>query len=620
MLTSEFEPATLLAIIRHQQEKQKNVTPLEKHLSLYRFCLQAGWLAEAEAELTATLKELPAETEKVEKPLAELRRALAEERLDEIELASQSGRHQKAQRLLAAFQEEGATEVVLKKVRAARARYKEFGESLESLRRLLPAVRHEARDALAVGQFAPVLDEIERDVNLDTLPRVEAFVRLAAQEERSRQAGRAAELQPEQLLALAASGWLMGPNGADSQVSAVLKLVQARQFALAYLRTPDAARRAQLLDTYSKGEALRPDVVAQILDLLPPPLLDPQLPSGAVDLVAEAFAAGKPTPYRVQLPLEYHHHRAHPMLLVLHNLGEEPKDVLAKWSPLAEKHGYVLVAPRWAGLLKEAYGYAAEEHLPVLDVLRDVQRRYHIDSDRVILAGYDHGASAAYDIGLSHPDLFAGVVSMCGRPWKEVASYRHNAQHLPFYVIDGDKNGDGPKDNRVVFESWIPWGFPSLYVEYYGRGKEFYTGELPYVFEWMDRKKRPKVVPEFGRPDTLGGALGEEFRSLRPGDNRFYWVGAEELTFNGAAPAKFSGQAMGNTLVVRTSGVKQLVLWLGPTMVDFEQPVEIKVNPGSAYGKTVNKPVEPSLKVLLEEYYARADRKNLVTARVEVRL
>src|SRR5207247_1309522 len=103
--------------------------------------------------------------------------------------------------------------------------------------------------------------------------------------------------------------------------------------------------------------------------------------------------------------------------------------------------------------------------------------------------GYANAGVMAYDVGLLYPDWFAGVAVMCGRP-RNPKPFRNNAQVLPFYVVDGEMNGRGPEENRELFHAWMPRGFPGLYVEYKGRGFEYFRGEMPYIFDWMSRKTR----------------------------------------------------------------------------------------------------------------------------------
>ena len=106
------------------------------------------------------------------------------------------------------------------------------------------------------------------------------------------------------------------------------------------------------------------------------------------------------------------------MLVVLHQSGETPEEMLKRWSNAAGENGYILVAPEWTEGLGGAYSYSDHEHAVVLDTLRDLRRRFAVDSDRVFLFGLGQGGEMAFDVGLSHPDLFAGVLPMSAGPRK----------------------------------------------------------------------------------------------------------------------------------------------------------------------------------------------------------
>src|SRR5437879_8409274 len=119
------------------------------------------------------------------------------------------------------------------------------------------------------------------------------------------------------------------------------------------------------------------------------------------------------TRYFLQLPPEYHPGRPYPLLIVLHTGGQLASGMLEKWSYEAGKNGYILAAPEWgAGLQQMQTTITFEQHEAVLDTLRDIRQRYRVDADRVFLSGCGDGASVAADIGMSHPDLFAGVSTM----------------------------------------------------------------------------------------------------------------------------------------------------------------------------------------------------------------
>src|SRR5262249_47633157 len=137
----------------------------------------------------------------------------------------------------------------------------------------------------------------------------------------------------------------------------------------------------------------------------------------------------------------------------------------------ARKNGYILVATDWANGSDGPYGYTSEEHLRVLDTIRDVRQHYNVDADRVFLSGWGEGANACWDIALSHPDMFAGAVPISSQPKLSYCQpYLPNAMNLPFYVVTGDLAGDAPKTIMRLTQDGIAAGYPMLTVFYGGRG------------------------------------------------------------------------------------------------------------------------------------------------------
>jgi hypothetical protein len=176
-------------------------------------------------------------------------------------------------------------------------------------------------------------------------------------------------------------------------------------------------------------------------------------------------------------------------------------------------------------------------------------------------------------------------------------------------------------------------GYQSLMTIYKGRPMEFYRAELPMIFDWMNRKKRATGFPELGRNPNAGSA-SEEFQTMRPGDNRFYWVTVEqinekyvntEIGMKIGTPASLSAQIRdGNHIVVNTRGIKHARVWLGRTqdlqtgsrnMVDFDKPVRLTVN-RAAWGK--ERTIAPSLGTMLDDLYLRGDRQRLFMAYVDL--
>ncbi len=628
-LLSELDPETVRPLLlKHPGlvDKTGKLNAVNR-FRIYRFLVQANWYDAADRELDQIAQDLPDQKEKVDLAREGLQRLRAQQLLTEIERAHKAGRHRWAQDQVAGFPRQKAEERWLIRLRALQTQYETANENLTLARRFLKDLPALQTGADTDPLFAQAATTILGELNLDNVQRLEAFISLARLAERDREAKRKPLQTPAQLLALAITGWLQGNGSAETSVDMAVRLWRARQLVLDYSRTPADLERQKLLETYQREKGLAFDEFAQMIALLPPPEPEAKISAGPMELKTNVPGSkSREITYTVQVPPDYHHGRSYPVLIVLHHAGEKPSDMLERFRDHAMKNGYILAAPEWEQGSGAFYRYSAEEHATVLDTLRDLRRRFQVDSDRVFLAGLGEGGSMAYDVGLAHPDLFAGVLPMSARPrFYAALPYWPNAQYLPFYIVTGDLGylitKLTPNPNRRLIDQWLPRGYNVLYIEYKGRGLEFFRGEVPYMFDWMSHKKRARAVPELGRnPNTR--AFSEEMQTMRPTDNRFYWLSTEsinEANLNDVyrwkpmtIPAVMQARIHeANQIHVHTRGLKNLTVWLGPDMmIDFDKPVTIRVN-NLAPWTNGNKPLRPSLRTLLEDVYQRGDRQRL---------
>jgi hypothetical protein len=193
---------------------------------------------------------------------------------------------------------------------------------------------------------------------------------------------------------------------------------------------------------------------------------------------------------------------------------------------------------------------------------------------------------------------------------------------------------------RDLFKEWTREPFACLYVEYKGRSREWYSAEVPRMLDWMSRKKRHTPMKEMGRAN-LGGKLGEEFRSSRDSDARFYWLRAESIvprcqgdhrvktwgqnyvpaTFQAHVSVGNEKDSKGNAKIwnqanIRVTGAKQVSFWIPLGMFeDLNRPLAIRVN-GEQRGGMRN--LQPSVETLLEEVYRTGDRQRLFIAKIDL--
>lgn len=647
--TQEFGPEKSRKMLWHIFNEKKDLKALpegQKYLEIARFMTEAGWFKEAEEELVGVTKNYPAQKKVAEELLATMRKDRADMFVESIKRARDVGQHKEALERLDEYARQGYSKIAApKSVNLAddlKADYDKDKTRLEQARQFLKDIPEHVKKQKPrwVKAAELILDEL----NYDTVDRLDEFLQQAAQFERQRKEKLPLTHSAEEVLAFGVSGFLQGKLAFDKEPAVALKLIDAREFLLAYLRADGELTRARLLAAFRSGNTndLPFDMLVRLVRMIPPPDAHP-----AKEINTEVqtinIQSGDGGTYLLQLPPNYHHQRAYPVLLVLDSSRFAAEEMLKRCSEEAAKHGFILAAPQWStkkGLGTGKWQYSARERGVVLDTLRDLRRRFQVDSDRVFLFGWEDGANGAFDVALAHPDQFAGVVPMCGglTPFAR-RFYWTNAQYLPFYVIDGERSGRA-KAMQELFKEWTRSPFASLYLEYKGRGSEFFVAEIPPMFDWMSRKRRYQPVKEMGQA-SFGTGLGVEFRSSRSDDNRFYWLSAGDIvasllrdhtdirwagtyrpatfqaTLSVGNRAKTGGKEsdIWNDLNVRVRGVRSVTFWVAHDMLKLEYPLIVRMD-GVQVGP--KRTIVPSLDVMLQQLQESGDRQRLYVAKVDI--
>jgi predicted esterase len=312
--------------------------------------------------------------------------------------------------------------------------------------------------------------------------------------------------------------------------------------------------------------------------------------------------------------------RSYPAIVALH-AGGGPASAVSWWAEEAARQGVIVIAPeyRLRGQPSD-YRYTAAEHAAVELALRDARRRFAIDADRVFLGGQLLGAFMAWDFALAHPDLFAGAVVVSGIPAKYTWAYKDNAKRLPMYIAMGQL---APTESSHIFElgkTLIGRNYDVTYVEHYQRGLEDFPEVRPDVFEWMSHRRRdplPKdevsCVTARTCDDRFYGVLVRDFapgRSITP-------ALADPLGKN-IKPASVSVQAkgFGSLLVVKTTGLRKIDVWVSPEQIDLTKRFEVRVNRTTVFKGMADLDFEP----FLEDLRLRGDRQQVYALKIPVSL
>ena len=606
-----------------------NASPLKSKdwLEIVNLYSSAKRFVEARKILVLAIQKFP-ELESIKSELKRLDQNIADQLFAASETAQQAGQFQFSKLILESIKKAGlAIETQLKvdgKLEVLATGKKDRDELMDWMTDDISKIS----DGPVKTDMQSLLPEIRANLTADTALRFTDYRRRKSD----------ATLKPDQLGALAISGWIFGPAAGKDNASVVASGIKARRLIIKYLSNP--VRDDQILQELTKLESGTPDLVAKILaNMSPPkPTLDSesvlhnmaapessQLPSQspiqgrfAIEVPMGGDMLGRTVKYMVQLPPEYNPFRRYPCVFTLPGDLSNTEWQIAWWagyySPEAKrcfgeasKRGYIVVSPDWAEPKQPSYNYTENEHALILAPLRDAMRRFSIDTDRVFLSGHFMGADAAWDIGLAHPDLWAGNIVISGEARKYVIQYWNNAHFVPSYFVSGELDKftetNGKEWDKLLGMKQID----CLVTLYRGRKPDHFQEELPRIMDWMSFPARVRNLP----PKMEFSAT-----TSRAGDRFFWWFETKQLSQEKLVPPllykagseyeiKSTINKENNTVLMETVPAKNFTIWLSPEMVDLEKEIHFSIK-----GKRERRDPMPDSRVILEDVRGRADRQH----------
>ena len=610
----------------------------EEYFDIALFWQQINDFTQAEKELLLIESKFPDMTDRITGIREELAQLKAMQYLREIDTWMLSGQVDLGVKLASAIDTTGLAgdiqarfrDVLDRKVQSDQDVEEKRTKVLELLKRYKAVGDEESQ---AISLFGK---EIETNLKASNAARLDGYLRLAD----------AAGTPDARKVSLAISGWVAGSNLADENLNVTSNLFAVRSLVREYLtRVTPKLRRSAILNELSRFEASTPKfidaIIKQMLPIDAPDLTNYTREKPIeFEVTAKATPANpKPQTYKclAHLPPEYDPYRNYPLILTMPGGNQSLEQHLNMWcGPYSQKlqvraghamrNGYIVVAVQWNDPGQSRWKYSAREHQVVLKAHRAAMRKFSIDSDRVFLSGHGIGGDGAYDIGLSHPEHWAGVLGFSGSFGKYTDIYKSNTHvNLPMYCVNGQKHHAAILASQDAQNKWMAnskQGYPDVTVVHYiGRANEQFAEEIPEAIKWMRPQKRRW-------PDTSGFKF--ECSSLRPTDSYFWFFemyGTPEsnvvrpalfdLTKKKGGKLVFKGTLKQNENVFRlepqTLTIKnKSTLWLSPDFIDFGKKVQIRGR-GS-----FNDSVNPSREVLLNDVRRRADREHPFWGRIDL--
>lgn len=610
-IDTQVLPPEIIRQIVERNSNRNDPTELKAAVSFY-VQTQLYELAQAELQLLATrFPEQASWCEEFQRTLNEL---IARKAMNEIDRRRQAGQHQLAMEYAHQFPANQVSADISRRAQEVLDDYEQAvidrDQVLMQLDLLQAALPVETASRLNAMR-AMLLDELQYEL----MERLQPFLRAVEDP----------TLPADEKLALAYSGWVLGNAYAITSLEESIRLWDARFQVLEYLRThQDPVRDQLILETLGQLEGISVERVAQMIPHLPMPIQTSRPAAGElveVDLPGDGQQpdAG----YSLILPPEYSPAHRFPLLVVLRPEHLSFAGTARWWAGDAERpgwaqrRGYIVIAPHSCDEKARAYQPTGGAGDIVLRAIQHVRQRYHVDSNRVMLAGHGMGADACFDIAMSHPEVFAGVIPICGASNPLCRAYRENGPSLAWYVVGGERDRNLLEQNAGLLNEMMNDGQNVLYCDYKLRGFEMYAEEQERIFEWMQSVRRAPEVD----------SIRFKAATLRKGDDRFYWVqghGFPDRLFppiswdspqpHMPASKNVSGDITPTGMIRVSHPGTKTTIWLSPAFYDFNNKCQVRVNQRDRF----NDYVRPSLEALLSDLRIRGDRERLYWARLDL--
>ncbi|MDR2644265.1 MAG: hypothetical protein LBC74_15905 [Planctomycetaceae bacterium] len=614
-----------------------NTAQIDERIRLVRFYIQGGMLDEAEEELAELLKTKGDDAE-IKQRFTSVYRMIRQQKfqrlIDEMELRWNAGQFSLVHRYLEDLAKgDDLPEELFMTVRRMLQRYDDLEKKRKEIIEQLRATYNRLSDDEKKGGFIPpIIEEIETGLTPNTIDRMESFYMYVKNP----------DLTDSEKLAIGITGWYCGSNADNNRLLVAQSLPALRRLVLEYLQSgKETIRQAEIIKQIKSMESVNPALIAAMIAYMSPP--KPILPEEIIADKPGYFRFKIPSPvngvigeieYVVQLPPEYDPNRTahYPVIVTLNGFSQTPDSQIDFWAGnwrgsdrvgQSGRHGYIVVAPHWNPLRLFEYDFSAFAHAAVLCSLKDAIKRFNIDTDRVYLSGHGIGGTAAWDIGLAHPDLWGGLIPFNAIGSKYIKEYRDNVQLLPIYFVSGELEGKNGVNtillNAPIFNSYLArqiQPYEITLIRYIGHGIEMFHDEIVPIFDWMKLHVRNFTPRSF------------EANSMRAWDNFFWWVELNNLSndtpeyitdpidWNGTKKKIIvrsnlfpAGNGLQVDVVPRTLDV---TIYLNPDilpeMVNFRPGSRIIVNVGQKNYNAQNNQILPDIAVILYDVKTRGDR------------
>lgn len=245
-------------------------------------------------------------------------------------------------------------------------------------------------------------------------------------------------------------------------------------------------------------------------------LLPPQpslLPATHNSITAWPKKRKRPAPLRRQAtsiphclysPINYEAGYAYPMIVWLHGPNSSEGE-LRQVMPLLNSRNYVGVSPRGTvRTCKEERRFGWEQSASAVaeschrtrQCIEIACNQFNVHDNRIFVAGYGVGGAMALRVGLEHPELFAGAISLGGRVPRGGHAFRrlNAARSLPLMMSVSPNEGEFTREQVMDDLRLLHSGGFSVSLNLYPDGDSLTDVMLADVNNWVMGLACPSTV------------------------------------------------------------------------------------------------------------------------------
>jgi phospholipase/carboxylesterase len=143
--------------------------------------------------------------------------------------------------------------------------------------------------------------------------------------------------------------------------------------------------------------------------------------------------------YSLYVPENYDPSRRWPLIIALHGGHGRGDDYLLTWLRPAKSEGYIVLSPKSLGNTWSLQQPGIDIR-SILSIVEELLDEYAIDTGRLFATGLSDGGTFSYAIGLSCPNLFAGIAPIAGAGMFVSLFDLAPSKALPIFIVHGAKD------------------------------------------------------------------------------------------------------------------------------------------------------------------------------------